>query len=211
MSDPAVWETLIGSSVISAALAGGVAAWIAHSVTEKNQSSRAAIVEENQNLRAEQQSAYLVHRTKLEIRHDLISQMADSAGPLYYVMRHYEMAAARQLGRGIKRDSYRQSLDEQYLKNRSTGKAVEARLATYFPSPEVRSHWHAVMDLSAIAYFDAIGRDTPKLRESCAKPGHSGLGVEELKNRYRVREALRDRYEKSLQAVLSQPIRIGET
>jgi hypothetical protein len=127
--------------------------------------------------------------------------------------RHFERVSNS--GHGV--DKAREELDRQYLDTRVDGTVLEQRLRAYFDDDRPRDDdatrpavlWHSTLDLLAVRYFDLTGQATETLLHANEKvPGsyHSGLTIEELRNRDLVNREYERRRDTAMKSVLTRKI-----
>jgi hypothetical protein len=169
-------------------------------------------------------------RLDAQLREQLIVEMTQAAGALYFQTQRYWRATnanspVKLVSTPEQATASRLNLDECYQASRVAGEAIEARLhilfeaekvagaeaqeaakdATKWPTNEPWRLWHATMDLLTVRYFQVIGGATPKLLEINAGPEHSFLSAKELENPKMLLKAYRERLLQATKAVLNSP------
>jgi hypothetical protein len=169
-------------------------------------------------------------RLDAQLREQLIVEMTQAAGALYFQTQRYWRATGpnspvKPAPTAEQAAAFRLSLDECYQASRVAGEAIEARLRILFEADgAVRVEaqgaakettkwttnvpwrlWHATMDLLTVRYFQVIGGATPRLLEINAGPEHSLLSAKELDNPKTLLEAYRERLLQATKAVLNNP------
>lgn len=184
-SDP-LWERLIVAATgpLVTVLVGGLIVWAA---TRKIEQKREDRLREREESRQDAQASRELRARDDALRHELVTMMTDCASTLYLATQHVERLK-EDLGadpdrslRQAEYEEHRRALDQQYLKSRAAGQALEYRLGGYFTSDEPSRLWHGVQDLLTVRYFQVTDRATPALLGRSAGEGHSGLTEDELR------------------------------
>jgi uncharacterized membrane protein len=152
---------------------------------------------------------YQARRARFEIRHELISQMTETAGGLYFNIKQYKRAKGGEFGPNFEEESLRASMDEEYKKNRINGRILQYRLDAYVGYHDLSDRWHAVMDLLTILYYTALNIATDELRAKNApdpQQRHSGLSADKLKSFDLVEHCYKSELKSAVEAVKSLPI-----
>ncbi|MFI7483054.1 hypothetical protein ACH9EU_11650 [Kocuria sp. M1R5S2] len=217
------WERLAVAAVgpLVLVLLGGLVVWgITHRVetaredrlrsqdearerAEKQRDEARADAEKNRELRARDDA----------LRHELVSLMTESASSLYLMLQHFWRARTsleQDPGDPALRKALsdlRAALDAQYLKSRACGEAIENRLWGYFVSERPTEEWHKVQDLLTVRYFQLIDRATDVLYAKNSGREHTGLTVEELRNRRTLLAAYHAALKDSVRAVFTETLR----
>ncbi|SRR5216684_5501616 len=168
-------------------------------------------------------------RLDAQLREQLIVEMSQAAGALYFQTQRYWRATGPnspvKLAPAEQAAAFRLSLDECYQASRVAGDAIEARLRILFEAEGVVRVeaqgaaneatewttnvpwrlWRATMDLLTVRYFQVIGGATPKLLENSAGPDHSLLSAKRLDVPKTLLEAYHKRILQATKAVLNSP------
>jgi hypothetical protein len=185
-SDP-LWERVLVAATgpLVTVLVGGLIVW---GITSKVQEKRDTKATERAEKRADAETARETLARDDALRHELVTQMTESASSFYLLMQHY--GRVREAAKQTFNDAdpqkalqgVREKLDAQYLASRATGDATENRLLGYFESEKPRNEWHRVQDLLTVRYFQLIDKATDALYDVNEGERHTGLSVEELRN-----------------------------
>jgi hypothetical protein len=105
-------------------------------------------------------------RAANELKHELISQMTETASTLYHYIGLYGRAKADaelyvthegSREENMELSELRKSLQKEYVTGRAQAEVIEARLAAYFDESRVSVAWHAVIDCLSVRYYNAVG------------------------------------------------------
>ncbi|NKZ12034.1 hypothetical protein HGA11_13700 [Mycolicibacterium septicum DSM 44393] len=185
-SDP-LWERLLVPAIgpLVTVLVGGLFVWC---ITSKVQQNRDKKARERAEERADAEAAREALARDDALRHELVTQMTESASSFYLLMQHYWRVreAAKQAPNDADFEKVllevREKMDAQYLASRATGDAIENRLWGYFDSEVPRDEWHRVQDLLTVRYFQLIDKATDGLYAANQGAGHTRLSAEGLRN-----------------------------
>jgi hypothetical protein len=148
-------------------------------------------------------------RRDRDLREQIIVEMTQIAGGLYFETQRYWRATARETTPPERLTALRMSLDERYSSARVAGEALEMRLRVYFSTDRPRQLWHATMDLVTVRYYQVIDLATDGLLNANAGPEHSGLTVDQLRDVKLLLDSYRARILETARAVLDEP-RFGQ-
>jgi hypothetical protein len=209
-SDP-LWEriSVAATGPLVTVLMGGLVVW---GITYSIQQSRETALRDRAEKRADAETSRELRARDDALRHELVNTLTESAGTLYLFTQHFWRAKE-----DLKRDpsnqalqqalaDLRKKLDEQYLKSRASGEAIENRLLGYFMTSTSRDKWHQVQDLLTVRYFQLIDRDTDKLYENNAGAAHSGLEIQDLRNPPKLLESYRTSMKDVVSSVFEEPL-----
>lgn len=177
-------------------IVGGLVVWfITHTIQSKredairNEDQRAAAMErERDRARADSDKERELRARDDALRHELVSKMTDSASSLYLMTQHFwraKLMAKENPGNPALEQAVEKlhpKLDEQYLRSRAAGEAIEHQLGGYFDSELPQKEWHKVQDLLTVRYFQVIERATGGLYAKNEGDGHTGLSLDQLKD-----------------------------
>lgn len=144
-------------------------------------------------------------RQDRDLREQIIVEMTQTAGTLYFETQRYWRATKREATSPERLAELRMSIDERYHSARVAGEALEMRLRVYFSTDRPRLLWHATMDLLTVRYFQVIDLASDTLLSANAGPEHSGLTVDQLRNAKLVLDTYRTRILEATRAVLNEP------
>ena len=144
-------------------------------------------------------------RQDRDLREQIIVEMTQTAGTLYFETQRYWRATKREATSPERLAELRMSIDERYHSARVAGEALEMRLRVYFSTDRPRLLWHATMDLLTVRYFQVVDLATDALLRANAGPEHSGLTVDQLKDVKLLLDTYRARILEATRAVLDEP------
>jgi hypothetical protein len=144
-------------------------------------------------------------RRDRDLREQIIVEMTQIAGALYFEAQRYWRATARETTPPDRLAALRMSLDERYSSARVAGEALEMRLRVYFSTDRPRQLWHATMDLVTVRYYQVIDLATDGLLSANAGPEHSGLTVDQLRDVKLLLDTYRARILETARAVVDEP------
>jgi hypothetical protein len=148
-------------------------------------------------------------RSDHRLREEMISQVTEAAASLYYTTQRYWRARSIDQLPADQLKPPRAELDAQYHKSRVAGEVAESRLRAYYLSDKPESLCHRVFDLLTVRYFDLIDKATDRFLEINAGEQHSGLSVEELRQREKVLSAYHRALDDLVNAMLTEPLGVG--
>ena len=149
---------------------------------------------------------WLERRREVEAaRLRLTEEMPQAAFRFYLETQRFWRATTRERLTGEQLVPVRQRFDDQYLSFREDGELIERRMRTWFRDDEPRRHWHAVVDLLTVRYFQLLEQATPALLKDNSGPDHSGLTEFELLSPTNVLDAYRNRLDEATAAVRTSP------
>jgi hypothetical protein len=144
-------------------------------------------------------------RQDRDLREQIIVEMTQTAGTLYFESQRYWRATKREAMSQERLAALRVSTDERYHSARVAGEVLETRLRVYFSTDRPRQLWHATMDLLTVRYFQVVDLATDALLRANAGPEHSGLTVDQLRDVRLLLDTYRARILEATRAVLEEP------
>jgi hypothetical protein len=175
----------------------GVIGWLLWRLSNKAEGERKVL---------EQQQAR--HELENKLRHELLTPLLSAAAELYLATQQYWRAKE-----GSRQDEkeVRKALDAQYIKSRSTGTALEAKLEALFETDKPALAWHKIDDLLTVRYMQLVGRAMPRLYEVNQRDyegkEHSGLSAEQLRDPARLLAEYHTALQNLVPSILDTPFR----
>jgi hypothetical protein len=176
ITEPPFWDRLVVAAVgplVTAVVGTGVIGWVILRVADSTQARRA---EET-------------------LRRELLSNAMNAAGSLYFALQSYRRAERdNDLSKQAKGEQ-RRELEHQYFDTKVQAGLLEGEIDALF-GEVLATEWHRTSDLLTVRYMQLTGNVTAHLYESNARhydgKEHSGLTIEELKDRDGVGRAYRN-------------------
>lgn len=144
-------------------------------------------------------------RANSSLRYELIGAMCGTAASLYLASQAYYRASRSKDDQQRDLAPALAKFEEQYVKSRTDGEILEARLKVYFIDEVPRVQWHRITDLLTVRYMQLTGADSDIVYKINAKDyegkEHSGLTAAELRKSETLLSAYRKGLEEALETV----------
>lgn len=205
------WEKVAIQAVgpLVTVLIGGLVVW---GVTYLIQESRDAKLRTRAEARANAEIDRDRRARDDALRHELVTRLTEAAGPLYLMTQHYwrakREASNAPANEGLKaaKEAIREKLDEQYLRSRASGEALEFQLKGYFENAQPCEQWHRVQDLLTVRYFQLVDGANDNLYRENEGEGHTGLKVDQMKNPKNVLDGYRREMRKLIEGIFKHEL-----